>query len=369
MNAVDGDGGDAGFSAFVHLPRHLNASDYGQRYRDGIEPDESPYGFHFARDFGVDVRFSRRPASSAGMVAKVVRLLLGFDLVNSWRDRWAMRDADVIWTMLDGEILGVAALMKAGVLPRRPVIGSTVWVVNDWAGYGPLRRSLYRYLLKEVACLFVHSEACLEPLRAIVPDVPVELLHFGISEATFADGNAKEQGAALSIVAAGNDRTRDWETLIAAFGGDERFHLTIICPWLDGKRAETFANVSIPRLDGMASLASLYRQADIIAVPMKANLFSGITVAIEAAMMGIPILSSRTGGVPTYFADDEAIFVPVGDPDSMRNAVLRLDPPARRDMAGRARQRAVRSDYSSRGMMRRYTDHSRQQLAFVRSTW
>jgi glycosyltransferase involved in cell wall biosynthesis len=354
------------FTAFVHLPRNLGAAEYQRGFLAGIEPDESPYGFHFAREFGADVRFSDCPSSAPTLIGRIVRWITGFDILSSWRSRQGMRDADVIWTMREDQILGAAALMIAGIVPRKPIIGSIIWIANGWQDYGPVRKWAYRRLLEEASCLFVHSEACLEPMRWIAPTVPVALLHFGVSQETFdvqpSTDAYRPDRSAIAIVAAGNDQTRDWDTLVAAFGGDDRFQLTIACSWLNPDRLAGLPNVTVLKPRGTAALPALYRTADFIAVPMHRNLYSGITVALEAALIGVPILSTRTGGVPTYFDEGEAIFVPVGDASAMREAVLRCDAATRKSTAERAKHRAAVNDYTSRGMMRRYVEHTRKYL-------
>ena len=139
--------------------------------------------------------------------------------------------------------------------------------------------------------------------------------------------------------------------------------VAIACPWLSAADLAGVDNVERLKVRGTAELAAHYREADFVAVPMKNNLFSGITVAIEAAAIGTPVLASRTGGVPTYFSEDEVIFVPVGDPDAMRQAISAATPLKRRQIAERARLRYESSEYTSRGMAGRYTDFTRALLA------
>ena len=364
------DGSGAGLSAFVHLPSHLNADDYARRYAEGIEPDASPYGFHYGREFGVDVRFSPLPGTRGSAVARVVRQVLGFDLVNSWRNRRAMANADVIWVMREGEALGAVLLMKLGLVPRRPIISSTVWVVNNWATTGAVKRRLYRWLLGDVPRLLVHSERCLPLLAEITSPEQVRLLKFGISTSVFdsaepvapAPAPAPAPDGPIRIIAAGNDATRDWKTLIAAFRDVPGVHLTIVCRWLPREDIAGATNIDAPTVAGTAQLAAMYRAADFVAIPMVENLFSGLTVALEAAAIGTPILSSRTGGVTTYFGEDEALYVPPGDPTAMREAVLATTAEQRRAIAGRAHRRFVTEDYSSRAMAGRYAAFTRELL-------
>lgn len=68
------------------------------------------------------------------------------------------------------------------------------------------------------------------------------------------------------------------------------------------------------------------------------------TVAMEAMMMGQPIIASRIGGLPDIVIDGETGFlVPPGDPQALREAVqCLLDDPVRRERMGTmAKQRVV----------------------------
>ena len=355
------------FSALVLIPAFFDVTEYERRWREGLEPDATPYGFHYAREFGVDVVFSRHSPSARSIPRRIGNKVLGIDVPHAIANRKAIAGADVVWTMLERDTMAAALLMKTGMVTHRPIVGSVVWLANIWDTLSAPYQLFYRTLMKQATLLLVHAEPCVAKMQAIVPETPVELLHFGISDTTFAHHEDKATAASgdhvIRIVAAGNDKTRDWQTLIEAFGSHPRFHLTIVCPWLDPALVAPHANIATPSLDGTAELATYYRAADIVAVPMVENLFSGITVALEAAAMGTTILSTRTGGVPTYFGESEAIFVPARDPVAMREKVLATSAAERAQIATRARQRFLSEDYTSRGMIRRYTEKTSRILA------
>ena len=94
---------------------------------------------------------------------------------------------------------------------------------------------------------------------------------------------------------------------------------------------------------------------------MVENLYAGITVALEGAAMGVPVLSSRTGGVPTYFSDEEIIYAPLGDSAAMREALLasRKRWPS---IAEKAREKFLGANYTSQQMMVAYVEATRELL-------
>ena len=350
--------------AYVHLRNGLDVDAYRLRHREGREPDETPYGFHHATEFGYEPIFSRDVRPS-GLVDKLLNRMLGFDYLHAWRNRARMAGADIIWTMTERDAFAVAALMETGRIPPVPILGNSVWLFNEWKHLGRVKRALYRRLSRHITLLTVHSRASLPLAAEALPGKQIMVNPFGISAETYGSMLVEEREAdgPIRIVAAGNDRTRDWDVLLAAFGGDDRFHLTIICDWFPQPDAGRYPNVAAPKRPRMDLFKSLYASAHYIAVPMHENLFSGITVAMEAALMGKPLVVSRTGGVPTYFDDGEVLFVPPGDPVALRTAVLSLSSGERQEMARRAKERFWRDDYSTRGMMRRYADLSSGILA------
>ncbi|VXB74364.1 Spore coat protein SA [Microbacterium sp. 8M] len=91
------------------------------------------------------------------------------------------------------------------------------------------------------------------------------------------------------------------------------------------------------------ALPALYRDADVLAVPSVWAEPSGLILG-EGMASGLPIVASRTGGIPSVVGD-VAVLVPPNDPDALAAALRELirDPAARarRGEAGvrRARQR------------------------------
>ncbi|WP_296599604.1 glycosyltransferase family 4 protein [Phenylobacterium sp.] len=343
----------------VQLYWGKDAELYRERFRQGIEPDETPYGFHLAAEEGHTVTFSRD--GKHRFMSKVIERIFGFDLVHAWHNRRAIAAADVVWTMTEGEAFAVATLMKFGLVPRRPIVSASIWLFNRWDLLPWWRHWLYRFLVDEIAVMGVHSAKCLPIAERAFPNLRCELMHFGINTDYFTIRPPKAPDSTVShIVAAGNDRTRDWDTLIQAFGSDKRFKLTLACAWLSNSRTARHKNVTLVKPQTMDELRELYDSADIIAVPMKENVFSGITVALEAAALGKPVLSSRTGGVPTYFDEDEVLYAPPGDPRALREAVLNSSPAALEAVAHRAQERLLSDDYSTRGLMARYSRITRE---------
>jgi glycosyltransferase involved in cell wall biosynthesis len=69
----------------------------------------------------------------------------------------------------------------------------------------------------------------------------------------------------------------------------------------------------------------LYAEATLMLVPLKPNEHaSGITVIQEAALRGLPIIATDTGGLRAYFDENSLCYIPPSDPGAVLRAVRRL---------------------------------------------
>lgn len=349
-------------TVYVHLYYGKDAETYRDRYLLGFEPDESPYGFHLARNAGVNLVFSRD--SPPTHFARRVRRIMDFDLFHAWSNRHRVNEADIVWTMTEGEAFAVSALMALGVVASKPIISNAVWLLNRWSTLNVVHRAIYRYLSRNISVMTVHSARCVPVARSAMPKLRVQLMHFGVNSDLLSSVKGRLNcGDPINIFSAGNDKTRDWVTLISAFGGDPRFHLKIVCGWLGRDDIAGLDNVELVRDPTRHEFVDLYREADFVIIPMFENIYSGITVALEASAASRPIVSTSTGGVPTYFDETEVIYVPAGDPDAMREAVLAAVRGGVGALVMNARARFDDSNYSTEGLIDRYIEITKEFLS------
>ena len=346
----------------MHLGYGLDARRYAERFRQGQEVDESPYGFGLATELGCEPVFSRDApeAPPIRLARRALKRLLGFDLIHAWRNRQSWADADAIWTVQESEWLAVAALAWLGC-KRPPMVANSVWLFDRWPVLGAWLRALYRALTTRAGQLTVHSEAALAASRQVLPDVPVQLLQFGVARQHFEvpvpTPRSATQGAErpLRVFAPGNDPSRDWPTLMRAVGGDSRFELVLLTGHAPTRAASAgWPNVRVKQWRGLAHLLALYDACDVVAIPMVENNYAGITVGLEASLRGRPVVAARTGGVVTYLGSEGALWYAPGDVPALREALLACAGRAGHEAVLMARQRCLREDYSTRGMLRRY---------------
>jgi glycosyltransferase involved in cell wall biosynthesis len=154
------------------------------------------------------------------------------------------------------------------------------------------------------------------------------------------------------IICSAGAEMRDYPTLLKALTGtDLRCHIAS-----DHVRVDRFGfarRVGVEALSTMAGnnvtlgrktpaqLRDLYARSRFVVVPLQpSDTDNGITVILEAMAMGKPVICSRTRGQVDVIQDGvTGIFVPVGDPDALRRAMLSLwqDPERARAMGRAAR--------------------------------
>ena len=165
----------------------------------------------------------------------------------------------------------------------------------------------------------------------------------------------------------GNDRHRDWPTLVAAVKGWDDCRLRIASATIDRRLVENAPSIEIVRPKRNEELLSLYDWADIAVVPLRSNLHaSGITVVEEAITRGNSRICTDTGGLTAYFTVDEVKYVPEGQPGAIREAIIVLanDDRGRDAMVKRAQARVISAGLTSRDFARRHAELSRELLAF-----
>jgi len=153
---------------------------------------------------------------------------------------------------------------------------------------------------------------------------------------------------------------RDYPTLIEALRGtDLRCHIaadhvrTSRVAFGSHVRAETFAhragdNVTIGRKK-LPDLKDLYARSRFVVVPLlPSDTDNGVTVILEAMAMGKPVICSRTQGQVDVIQEGvTGLYVPVGDPEAMRSAILELwSDPERAKAMGRAARAYVEKHHT-----------------------
>lgn len=360
---------------FVHLAYGFDARSWNERYEKGSllginEP--WPYGYHHANDMGCSLDFSRDHPEKLLQrgLRGIGRLLLGFDLLHAYRNRAAVLSSDVVWTHTESQHLAIAALLLLLRPKRRPkLIGQSVWLFDKWSRISRLRRSFYGRLMQQADALTFLSPLNAEIARRAFPSAKVEFISFGIREEDMVAASFAPH-APLRILSLGNDRDRDWPTLLRAFGPETGTQVRIASSKVRERDLRGMPHITIARARSNDELISLFDWADVVVVPLHPNFHaSGITVVLEAVIRGKAVVSSSAGGLDAYFSDREITYAKPGDPESLRDVTLALARDVGETLAKAARAQAhLRSaGLTSRGFVERHVQMSRELLGTRRT--
>jgi glycosyltransferase involved in cell wall biosynthesis len=359
----------SGLRIFVQLGRGFGAQQWTERWsRDEIPGvnERLPYGYFHAAEKGCVVKYSEDGAegSPMKMLRSGLRRLLGFDLIHVWRNRNGIFNADVVWTHTEYEHLAVLALWQLFPPRRRPkLIAQSVWLFDRWQTLSPLTRWLYKRLLKQADVLTVLSPENLKVVRRLFRGSRAEFMPFGIDLNAMATPVLRAAHRPVRIVSVGNDMHRDWTTLIDAVKGWERCEVRIGSRRFKPRLARGARNVKVVRPVSAREVSELYAWADIAVVPLKPNLHaSGITVIAEAVTFGLPVVATDTGGLRSYFPDEELCFVPPRDAAALRHTLegLGANDEMRFTMAKSAQVRMRNANLSSRAFALRHFELSKE---------
>jgi glycosyltransferase involved in cell wall biosynthesis len=355
---------------FVHLAYGFGAAQWQAKWdRDEIigVNDRLPYGYFWAADNGCAIEYSEdRRENPIGRLFRLgVRWFLGFDLIHAWHNRRGICAAEIVWTHTESQYLAVLLLLSGRARSRRPkIIAQSVWLFDVWPRLSWLKRWLYGRLIAGADVLTVLSPDNLQRARALFPQRRSLMIPFGIRVDPMTPRARRAVNHPMHVLSLGNDRHRDWATLIAALRDWPGAELRIVAPRLPAELTHG-ANVALVHPKTNDELAALYAWADIVALSLTPNLHaSGITVVEEATVFGVPVICTDTGGLRAYFSDDQISYVPPRDPDAMRQAIAALadDDATRWEMAERARGRLIDGGLTSRDFARRHAELSRELL-------
>jgi N-acetyl-alpha-D-glucosaminyl L-malate synthase BshA len=112
-------------------------------------------------------------------------------------------------------------------------------------------------------------------------------------------------------------------------------------PLVEHRAAQLGLHDSILCFPFIANIEEFISGTDVVLIPSELESFS--LAALEAQACGVPVVATRTGGLPEVVADGETGFLaPVGDVDALANAVLRIlgDKALQMQMSRRATARA-----------------------------
>jgi glycosyltransferase involved in cell wall biosynthesis len=353
---------------FVQLAYGFGGRSWEQRWHQGAIiglNERLPYGYYLAQADGCDVIYSDDHAENLlqRLCRFGVRAILGFDALHAWRNRKEMLKADVVWTHTESQHLAVCLILLLYNRRRSPkLIAQSVWLFDRWPRLFLIRRWLYSALLSRADLLTVLSPDNLAVARERFPEKRSELVLFGIRTDLRRPLRRQHVSRPVRVLSIGNDRHRDWDTLIAAVDGWNECEVRIASQSLNALKLSSSRNITrvIPKTND--ELEQLYDWADLVVVPLRPNLHaSGITVMQEAALFGVPIIVTDTGGLRAYFGNSQVRYIPTGNAQALKQAIADLasDAQLRKNLAEAAQAHMGEGGLSSRAYARTHAELSK----------
>lgn len=336
---------------FVLLSHDQDLSAWRERHQRSESWDRTPYGYDLAEESLAMTWSTGKPESALSTrVRTSLAGRLGFDVVHVWRNRKAIRRADVVWTHTEREHLALALLVRLHVIRWRPTIAQSVWLWDSWDQRSPLWRRGVSWLLESHRVETVHSPLNLERSRTRVPGREVRLIPFGsqgIPQGAV-ETRAIEPVRKGEVIAVGNDMHRDWELLAGVAEQMPETHFTVVSTSKRATARRWPANVTLLSTRSTSELAAAYSAADVAVLPLHENLHaSGATTCIEALSVGLPIVASRAGGIECYLSK-ESIAVAIGDRRGFADAITSLLPIGRSGVDARMQSGLRQEDFIAR---------------------
>src|SRR3984893_3118918 len=356
---------------FVHLGYGFGGQSWTQRHAVGSIPglnDRLAYGYYRASGNGWSVEYSEDARESAliRFCRIALRRMIGFDLIHAWRNRKRLFVADIVWTHTEIENLAVLLLFCLCHWGREPkVIANCVWLFDRWPDLSWPRRFIYRELLRRADVVTTFSPANIQVAKSVLRDTRCEYIRWGATIEDLKKPSRKPMHSPLRIASLGSDIHRDWKTVITAFGNRERYRVEIGSRRINPKLLMGINNVTVRSVATAGDVKALYEWADIVVVSLKPNLHvSGITVILEAIILGVPVVCTDSGGLSAYFSSSEICYVPTYAPIAMRVAVEELAQGDERrwGMVMSAQKRLLSASLTTKGFAERHRQLSEELL-------
>ena len=313
----------------------------------GERPEASHWGMHHAREQGCELQSSSdiETGPVLELLRRVGQRLFKVDLAHLLANRKRIAKADAIWAMSERELV-LLGLLNRFRRQRPLLVGEVVWLLDEWPNLGFLRRGFMRFCLAGTDALLVCVEGAVPELQRILPATRILPYRFGIPVEAFRPrGRNRASDRSLRVLVAGNDLRRDWWTVIEALDGDPAFE-TVLLSRREHVRelARAARTVRHEPAGPFRILREWYCWADVVVIAsLPNNHGAGLTMLLEAAAAGVPIVAARTGFLDEYLPADSVAYVPPSDPRALREALndVAADPGSARLRAERALERVA----------------------------
>lgn len=337
---------------------------WGARFLAGEVPAPLPYGIDALAEQGWELAGAARAADPRWRRWRdLVEHRAGFPVERAIRGAGETRRSDVVIALLEREGAAPSLLRRAKVSPygSTPLVVWSCWLADDLrSADATQRRRLKRRF--DGADLITHLS---RHETEIFTDLGIDEerlfpVTYGVSHDYYVPGDGPRD---IELLAVGQDRGRDYRTLVEAVRGTDLV-LDVVC------KPENLADLDVPanvRVHGVIPLADyrrLLQRAQVVVVPTRDLAYpTGSSVALESASSGACVAVTGTRAMRDYFSDGvDSRLVGEGDVEGWRAVLseLRADP-AQRERLGAAARLNVETTFNARHMWTEVADVMRQR--------
>jgi glycosyltransferase involved in cell wall biosynthesis len=308
-----------------------------------------------------------RPPSWARLAGRFVNagVALGGDFAAVLPSLRQMSAADVVFSTVDTVGIPLLRLRRAGLL-RTPLVYASIGLPERLERLGDDRG--FRRVLQGAHTVITYSTIEADRLRGWVEGASprVVFVPFGVDVDAFRPMNDREP--TIDVLAVGADPQRDFELLITLAARQPKLTFRIVAtPEHVRMLRDVPPNVAVETNVPLETVRERFAQARVVALPVRANSYSGATTTLLQAMaMAKPVVVSRTDAIVDGYELEDGVncrFAEPGNPESFERALLETLTGADADYLGIRARETVERSFS----WERYTDALWEILAAAAS--
>ncbi|WP_111641481.1 glycosyltransferase family 4 protein [Marinimicrobium alkaliphilum] len=296
------------------------ASPAVQQIERGEIPKERLTGFYQLKMMGMNVAISdHRWSSGLSGLRRFARRYIQIPSVGLLRDFWK---ADVI--VVKDEFSPLQSFL-ARLMGKRIVYLDTLFKLPE----SRVKRKLLKIAIKwsDGVIALSSSQARLWSQSLTIPSGRIIPLYYAMDCDFYPYTEKLNSSKERHIISIGRDVGRDFGSLMQAVSKTDATLDLVTLPYLLPENAAESSRINIYERLSYKELFETYSRSCVAVVPLKAGISypSGIRAVMEAMLMGIPVVATRTPVLEEYFSEGEDIvFSEPDNPDSLLVGIASL---------------------------------------------